>query len=65
MEQVPNIISTKDLSYIEDMFNWHFTLCKKANSYSEQVADETLSTFFEDVYKSHKKICEKLLKKLG
>ena len=25
MKSVPNIISTKDLSYIEDMLNWNFT----------------------------------------
>lgn len=29
MEKVPDMISTKDLSYIEDMFNWHFIICKK------------------------------------
>lgn len=65
MKQVPDIISTKDLSYLEDMFNWHFTILKKAESYSMVVGDETISEFFVDVAKKHKKICENILKKLG
>lgn len=65
MKKVPNMISTKDLSYIEDMFNWHFVLCKKAYSYSEYVTDETISTHMKEVAKKHEKICEKLIKMLG
>ncbi len=65
MEQIPNIISTKDLSYLEDMFNWHFTLCKKAYTYSEIVTDEAMTSFFIEVSKKHKKICEQIVKKLG
>lgn len=65
MEKVPDMISTKDLSYIEDMFNWHFVLCKKAYEYSEYVVDETISKHMEDVAKKHEKICTKLLKMLG
>ena len=45
MKQIPNIISTKDLSYLEDMFNWHFTICKKAYMYSEEVEDEIISRY--------------------
>ena len=33
MKSVPNIISTKDLSYLEDMLNWNFILIKKINNY--------------------------------
>ena len=40
MNTVPNIISTKDLSYLEDMFNWHFNASKKAHHFSEEVQDE-------------------------
>lgn len=65
MKQVPDMISTKDLSYLEDMFNWHFTIAKKAESYSMVVGDETISEFFVDVAKKHKKVCEKIVKKLG
>ena len=65
MEKVPNIISSKDLSYIEDMFNWHFVICKKAYDYSELVTNEEISKHMKDVAKKHEKICEKLIKMLG
>ena len=56
MKQVPNIISTKDLSYLEDMFNWHFTIAKKAATYSEEVQEQTIANFMEEVSKKHQKI---------
>lgn len=65
MKQIPNMISTKDLSYLEDMFNWHFTISKKAHTYSEIVTDEEISSFFSEVSKQHKKICDHIVKKLG
>lgn len=40
MNSVPNIISTKDLSYIEDMLNWNFVLIKKINNYIVLAKDE-------------------------
>lgn len=65
MKKVPDIISSKDLSYIEDMFNWHFVICKKAYEYSEIVQDDTISNHMKNVAKKHEKICEKLIKMLG
>ncbi len=65
MKQVPDMISTKDLSYLEDMFNWHFTLCKKAIDYSELVSDKNIATFFNKVAEEHITICKKIVEKLG
>lgn len=65
MEKIPNMISTKDLSFIEDMFNWNFTVCKKAYNYSNLVTDENISKFLKDVAKKHEKICNKLINMLG
>ena len=65
MKKVPSIISSKDLSYIEDMFNWHFVICKKAYDYSELVLDEEISAHMKNIAKKHEKICEKLIKMLG
>lgn len=65
MKQVPNIISTKDLSYLEDMFNWHFVLAKKAYTYSQCVENEEIAEFLKDTYTKHKKICDKIIKKLN
>ena len=39
MKSVPNIISTKDLSYLEDMLNWNFILIKKLNNYINEIND--------------------------
>lgn len=39
MKSVPNIISTKDLSYLEDMLNWNYILIKKLNNYINEVND--------------------------
>ena len=40
MKSVPNIISTKDLFYLEDMLNWNFILIKKINNYMDVVKEE-------------------------
>jgi len=39
MKSVPNIISTKDLSYLEDMLNWNYILVKKIDNYINEVND--------------------------
>lgn len=64
MKQVPNMISTKDLLNLTDMFNWHFNVVKKAYNYSDLCKDEEISSFIKDVGKQHLKICEKIIKKL-
>ena len=46
MKNVPNIISTKDLSYMEDMLNWNFILIKKLNHYKEETKDEDIIKMF-------------------
>ena len=42
MKQVPNMISTKDLLNLTDMFNWHFNVVKKAYNYSDLCKDEEI-----------------------
>lgn len=61
MEKVPNMISTKDLSYISDMFNWHFVAAQKFEHYLEQVEDETCSKKLNDLCDMHRQICINLL----
>ena len=51
MKSVPNIISTKDLSYIEDMLNWNFILIKKINNYLNNIKDEDVVKSFDKAYK--------------
>ena len=61
MEKPPVIISTKDLSYICDIFNWNYTTCKLAHDFSLKVNDEELKDFICDISKMHKDICEDLI----
>ena len=55
MKSVPNIISTKDLSYLEDILNWNFILIKKINHFLDEVKDE-------DIYKKLEKANNELVK---
>lgn len=51
MKSVPNIISTKDLSYLEDMLNWNFNLIKKINNYLNMIKDEDVKKELEKASK--------------
>lgn len=61
MNEVPNIISTKDLDYIKDMLKWNFVLVKKANFFMEVIADEDAKKLIEKVIKVHKSQYEKIM----
>lgn len=50
MKSVPNIISTKDLSYIEDMLNWNFILIKKINNYLDCVENKNVIDILKKSY---------------
>ncbi len=62
MKHIPDIISTKDLAYIKDMFGWNFNIAKKAYNYSLTIDDEDIKKTLEKTYKLHRDICEKLIK---
>ncbi len=61
MEQVPAIISTKDLAYLSDMFEWNFIAAKKALHYSNEVQDENIQKKLKNVYQMHEKNLKKIL----
>lgn len=61
MNEVPNIISTKDLDYIKDMLKWNFVLIKKANFFMEVITDEDAKKLIEKVIKVHKSQYEKIM----
>lgn len=48
--EVPNIITGKDLDYLSDMFNWNYEALKKMNVAITQVSDEQLKTTLEKGY---------------
>lgn len=64
MEQVPAIISTKDLSYLSDMFEWNFIASKKTLHYINEVTDDEIKKELEKVYKMHEKNLNKILELL-
>lgn len=53
MNTVPNMISTKDLAYLEDMFNWHFNASKKANHFALEAKEEDVKKALMDAALMH------------
>lgn len=64
MKKIPNMISSKDLSYITDMFNWNIIAAKKIQFYLESCEDEDLCKELTKLNKIHLKNCETLTKLL-
>lgn len=61
MKETPNIISVKDLLYIEDMMNWNFIMNKKIYSFLECVSDSEVKEILTKVKKMHAKHYKELL----
>lgn len=47
---VPNIITGKDLDYLSDMFNWNYEALKKMNVAVNQIKDEEIKNILEKGY---------------
>lgn len=62
MEKVPTMISTKDLAYLSDIFEWNFTACKKACHFAKEVTDSQIKEMLMEVSNMHKEICEEIVK---
>ncbi len=61
MKEVPNIISTKDLSYIKDMLSWNLVMAKKSKEYLKLVGDKDVKELLKKVNEVHKNHYEMLL----
>ena len=48
--EVPNIITGKDLDYLSDMFNWNYEALKKTNMGIDNVGDEEIVTTLKECY---------------
>ena len=46
--EVPNIISAKDLDYLSDIFNWNYGAYKKSVNAQKNLKNEELVTIFEE-----------------
>ena len=45
--EVPNIISSKDLDYLSDMFNWNYGAYKTSINASNSVSDQEISEMLQ------------------
>lgn len=61
MKEVPNIISTKDLDYLKDMFQWNFVASKEIDHFKEEVKSEDIKELLSDIAKMHMVHCKCLL----
>ena len=48
--EVPNIITSKDLDYLNDMFNWNYEALKKTNEAILNIEDEEIKAILEKSY---------------
>ena len=62
LKNLPKMISTKDLMYICDMFNWHLVAAKKMDSYALQVNDKECIKKINELATLHYQTCEDLIK---
>lgn len=65
MNEPPVMISTKDLSYISDMFEWNFTASKVSNDFKDKVTDSEIKDLISRVSMMHANVCRKLVAILG
>lgn len=52
-DEVPVVISGKDLDYLVDMFNWNYDAVKFANFSYVNVSDRKLKDLFLDIKNVH------------
>jgi len=44
--EVPNIIGSKDLDYLSDMFNWNYIAYKKSVNFLDKITDNEIKEIF-------------------
>lgn len=64
MNTVPSMVSTKDLAYLEDMFNWNMNASKKAFHFYQECKDMDVKNIMESCAQMHADICHKLVELL-
>ncbi|MCI1591621.1 MULTISPECIES: hypothetical protein [Heyndrickxia] len=61
MQQPPAILSTKDLSYINDMLSWNLLAMKKAHFTAMHCQDSSIKATLEKCGQMHQRHYEKIL----
>ena len=65
LDEVPNIISGKDLDYLSDMFNWNYGAYKSTYNSLESINDEEVKKMVEKVVTLFHSNMTKILDILG
>lgn len=66
MDTVPQIISTKDLAYLSDMFEWNCNAFKQINHFINEVKGEEVKELLErlrNMHEDHLRFIVSILKK--
>ena len=59
--EVPLIITGKDLDYLCDIFNWNFNACNLINDFMNKVNDEEIISLLKTTYDVHKNNLDRVL----
>ncbi len=54
-------MSTKDLAYIKDVFNWNIIALKKNQEYQNYIQDTQIIKLLDKLIKEHQNNCDKLI----
>jgi hypothetical protein len=55
MPQPPDVITSKDHSYMEDMMSWNLDVVKKSNFFAEQCQDPEIKQALQQVCQLHQR----------
>lgn len=64
MQQPPEIVTTKDLSYIEDALSWELLAAKKFAMYAQVAQEQGIRDLCDRLSKMHQTHYQKLLRHL-
>lgn len=60
-EEVPSMISCKDLDYLSDIYDWNFNVSKLANHFLGETKDQEIKELLDKVRDVHKEHCKFVL----
>ncbi len=55
MKQPPDVVSSKDMYYIQDMLDWNLTSAKITRDFAGKVKDQEISRELGALYEMHKR----------
>ncbi|GAA0367244.1 ferritin-like domain-containing protein [Bacillus horti] len=62
LSQPPKVITTKDLSYLEDQLSWHLNIVKKCSHYAQESTDPMVQQLLNQAGEMHQRHYQTLLK---